>query len=557
MHETQPGRGDSWPVYHLLIVIALAIAAGRIAVVRSPEGDTAFLSANDRSRWSTVASLVERGTYAIDQQIAITHPIKRNRRPWDSIDKVRHLGPDGKQHYYSSKPPLLATMVAGVYQLVRWITGMTLSDQPIYVARIILALVNLPLLAGFLYATIASMDRLMRRGWGNVLAAAACCFGTMVLPFAITLNNHLPACAATALVMWIYIRYAIRQPSDADDASSVIPENVTPVTETHETKPIPFAMAGLAGLAAGLAVANELPALSMAALWWVLFAWRDRTAVFPFTLGIALVALAFFGTNWMAHQSLRPPYMHRGNGAPIGSLASQAASPDQGLQQQVLEKLQDANVFAQPGAAPDQTLSIVPSDETDRWIVQTGQRQYALLKGGEGWELRDWDDWYEYPGTYWKDGERRGVDQGEPSKLVYLLHLTIGHHGLFSLTPIWLLIPVGWIVGIRRGPPAMQRYHGAVLVASVVCFLFYLNRPLIDRNYGGVSVCFRWLLWFTPLWLVTVAPIIDRLAAARWQRALLLALLALSIFSVSTSLQTPWQSPWLYQFWRFLGWISG
>jgi hypothetical protein len=197
-----------------------------------------------------------------------------------------------------------------------------------------------------------------------------------------------------------------------------------------------------------------------------------------------------------------------------------------------------------------------PSDEANRWIVRNGQRQYALLKVADGWQLKQWDDWYEYPGTYWKDGQRRGVDRGEPSKRVYLLHLTVGHHGLFSLTPIWLLMPAGWIIGIRRGPPALRRYHGAILLASAVCFLFYLNRPLIDRNYGGVSVCFRWLLWFAPLWLVTVTPAIDRLAVGRWKRGLLLVLLASSVFSVSTSLQSPWQSPWLYRFWRFLGWIS-
>ena len=42
-----------------------------------------------------------------------------------------------------------------------------------------------------------------------------------------------------------------------------------------------------------------------------------------------------------------------------------------------------------------------------------------------------------------------------------------------------------------------------------------------------------------------------------WVRLAILALLASSVFSVAASLQTPWQSPWLYQFWRFLGWISG
>jgi len=196
MSEQQDARDNRWPLYHLLIIITLAIAAGRIAVVKKPGGTTAFLSANDRSRWSTVACLVERGTYVIDEQIAIQNPIHRNRRPWDTIDKVRHLGRDGKQHYYSSKPPLLATIVAGIYQVVHVCTGMTLTQQPVYLSRIILALFNLPLLALFYYATIASIDRVIRNNWAASVAAAACCLGTMVLPFAVTLNNHLPACMA-------------------------------------------------------------------------------------------------------------------------------------------------------------------------------------------------------------------------------------------------------------------------------------------------------------------------------------------------------------------------
>ncbi len=313
MDDTDPVASARWPIYHLLILVALAIAAGRIAVVKSPEGDTAFLSANDRSRWCTVAALVERGTYAIDEQIAITHPIKRNRRPWDSIDKVRHLGRDGKQHHYSSKPPLLATAVAGLYKLLMLGTGMTLTEQPIYMARIILALFNLPLLAVFYYATIASIDRLIRSQWAGSVAAAACCFGTMILPFAVTLNNHLPACSATAVVMWLYIRHAVGANEDL---------------ENLESSRMSFQGALLAGLSAALAAANELPALSMTVFWFLLFAWMNRSTILPFAIGALLVAMASFGTNWIAHESLRPPYAHRGNGALIAALTTAAEAPE-------------------------------------------------------------------------------------------------------------------------------------------------------------------------------------------------------------------------------------
>ena len=66
-----------------------------------------FLSANDRSRWMTIRSLVEYGKYEIDDI--------RGQPNWDSIDEVKHMGRDGQMHFYSSKPPLLATLIAGEY----------------------------------------------------------------------------------------------------------------------------------------------------------------------------------------------------------------------------------------------------------------------------------------------------------------------------------------------------------------------------------------------------------------------------------------------------------
>ena len=66
-----------------------------------------FLSANDRSRWDTIRSLVEQGTYQID---AI-----QSEPGWDTIDMVKHKDRNGEWHLYSSKPPLLATLYAGPY----------------------------------------------------------------------------------------------------------------------------------------------------------------------------------------------------------------------------------------------------------------------------------------------------------------------------------------------------------------------------------------------------------------------------------------------------------
>jgi hypothetical protein len=535
MRKDQEVRDKRYEVYLLVVMAALALTAGRIAVFHGKTDDTAFGSANDRSRWCTVASLVEHGTYAIDTQIAIEGTDPKNKRPWDTIDKVRHIGTDGKQHYYSSKPPLFPTLVAGVYAAVRVASGLTMTEHPAYITRIVLACVNLPLMALFFFCTIRSIDLLCQSGWARIVAVFATCFGTMLLPFGLSLNNHLPAAAATSLVVWLYIQAS-------EQMSNTVDSVVVPMTFHHWM---------LAGFAAAFAVANELPALSMFVLWFVLCWFIDRASSIPFLIGSAIVLVAFFGTNWAAHQSLRPPYAHRGDGQYIAELASEIRPPDETLTEEVRMAL------VTQGLAGYQTpMSISPSDDADRWIVMVDENRYALVIRDNRWKLSDWDDWYEYPGTYWKEGVRRGVDKGEPSRLVYLLQLLIGHHGVMSLTPLWLLLPIGIVSGLRHGPSDYRRLNWAVLIATVVCILFYVARPLIDRNYGGVSICFRWLLWLTPLWMVMITPVIEDLGDRKPRRIIVYTLLALSMFSVALSLDTPWDHPWIYRFWQFLGWIN-
>ena len=61
--------------------------------------------------------------------------------------------------------------------------------------------------------------------------------------------------------------------------------------------------------------------------------------------------------------------------------------------------------------------------------------------------------WYEFEGAYslYIPGVKHGIDwagrNGE-TKPVYLFHLLFGHHGLFALTPLYLLAAVG---GSGRG----------------------------------------------------------------------------------------------------------
>ncbi len=113
VERSQARRFLAW----IIIVAATAQALGTTMKM------SALIGANDISRWCTVWSLLERGTYAIDEC------------PWqlDTQDKVfmkdpfPAAGTEPEKHFYSSKPPLLPTMIAGLIYPFRAATGVPLD----------------------------------------------------------------------------------------------------------------------------------------------------------------------------------------------------------------------------------------------------------------------------------------------------------------------------------------------------------------------------------------------------------------------------------------------
>src|SRR5262245_55951185 len=100
---------------------------------------------NDRSRWATVRALVDQGTYVIghreesgDGSYKDTGIVTEDG--WTSIDKV--LSPE-THDFYSSKPPLLPTLVAGGYWILRAGLGLSIVEDRWVVIRTLLVLVNL------------------------------------------------------------------------------------------------------------------------------------------------------------------------------------------------------------------------------------------------------------------------------------------------------------------------------------------------------------------------------------------------------------------------------
>jgi hypothetical protein len=377
---------------------------------------------------------------------------------------VQHRGRDGKPHLYSSKPPLLATLLAGEYWVIHRLTGWTLGEQPYEVGRLMLFTVNILPLVLMYYLLARLVERFGTSDWGRVFVMAVATLGTLLTTFAVVLNNHLVAAVCAVVALYALVR----------------------IYCDGERRWWYFA---LAGFAAAFTAADELPALSLlAAMGLLLLVRAPRETLLAFAPAALVVVAAFFATNYVAHNSLLPPYMHRST-----------------------------------------------TDPDDNWYA------YSYTVGGK-----------ERP-SYWLD--RQGIDRGEPSRLVYALHVLVGHHGIFSLTPVWLLSLWGTLLWLKSDEVNRRNLAALVGLVTLVCVAFYIGfRPQEDRNYGGMTSGFRWMFWFTPLWLVVMIPAADRLARSTAGMAFAAALLTLSVLSVSYPTWNPWTHPWIYHWLEWCGW---
>lgn len=531
-------------VYAVLITVAAGAAAGRIAGVenvyepslfRAAPGERALrgdwpakrppamptFGSNDRSRWATVRALVDHGTFHIGERdrsllepsaasfLAATNPLEavtlwyagRDRRiastravwqqegpfdpAFDTVDKV--LDP-ATQKFYSSKPPLLATLVAGIYWLLQQLTGWTMANNIWAVVKTILLLINVVPFVIYLVLLALLAERFARSDWARVYLVAAGCFATLVTPFLVTFNNHTIGTFSVMFALFPALQILCGGPAGEQPAEAATWRD--------------FA---LAGFFASFAATCELPALAfLAGLGLILLVRAPLKTLLAFVPAAALPLAALLLTNYLEIGQLQPAY------AKFGTI------------------------------------------------------------------------WYEYEGSHWGwlPGTRTGIDYARhyESRAAYVVHVLLGHHGLFSLTPIWLPAFVGMMLGslsllrnpgrqlaMLRGRDSKQGEHAtsgqalpayfyaAALLLSVIVITFYLTEG--QRNYGGWTAGLRWLMWLTPVWLLCLIPALDRMAMAPWARWLGYGLLALSVLSAAFPAWNPWRHPWIFRWMDAQGWI--
>ena len=450
--------------------IAIELERTRRELQRNAVLESPLLSANDRSRWCTIRALVEPDLRVI-RTVTKNDGTQRNEyvwyaidkvqtlKGWDTIDMCKHELPDnpGPAYLYSTKPPLLPTLMAIPYAAVYWGSNkqFSLENEPYFVVRTMLVLLNLiPLV--FCWVLLARLiDRFGTTDWGRIFSVAFVCFGTFMSTFAVTLNNHLPGVVFVTIALYCGVRILF-----------------------DDEKRLRYFF--FAGIFSAFAAVCELPALAFCAfLGLMLLHKAAKPTLIGFMAGALIVAAMFFATNYIAHQTLAPAYSKK------------------------------------------------------EWYSYTYERGGRQLQ------------------SYWDN--RVGIDNGEESQLTYLLHTTVGHHGIFSLTPVWILSFIG--LGCWTFSVFDRRYRDLALMIialSMIVYVFYLFRPQVDRNYGGMCCGLRWMFWFIPLWSVPLVTAVDRLSRFAVGRWLCLILLAVSVVSVVYP-WNPWSQPWIYQLMAWLG----
>ncbi|MFK7818944.1 MAG: hypothetical protein AB8G99_09500 [Planctomycetaceae bacterium] len=175
-----------------------------------------------------------------------------------------------------------------------------------------------------------------------------------------------------------------------------------------------------------------------------------------------------------------------------------------------------------------------------------------------------WKPLYMYYGTdryvYTVDGvpsywvNPKGLDANQEAPLTYLFHCVFGHHGILSLTPVFLLT-VFSLLSPKSWKHPLRPFLMPAAFLTVVTLAFYLSRTQ-NYNYGGTSSGLRWAFWLIPFWLVAMVPLIERWAVVGRSRLFVGSLLVLSVGSTATALPNPWGHPWLYNVMRVEGLIN-
>ena len=189
-----------------LLVVALGAAVVALQSARPWVG-----SWNDGSRLATVESLVDRHTLAIDESMFV-QSLPPDGETRDAIGRAVRIVTKDKLyiegHYYSDKPPVQALLMAGLFQMWRWMGGAPARQQPgEFCYWMTLASSGLAYVAAvvcvFLIGGAVGLPILAR-----LLLAASFALSTIALPYARHVNAHVMLLGVAAFLFLHLVRLA-------------------------------------------------------------------------------------------------------------------------------------------------------------------------------------------------------------------------------------------------------------------------------------------------------------------------------------------------------------
>lgn len=153
---------------------------------------------------------------------------------------------------------------------------------------------------------------------------------------------------------------------------------------------------------------------------------------------------------------------------------------------------------------------------------------------GSLWPVEMRREAFLYPGSYWLHPVAN--DALDEPKWTYLFHLSLGHHGFFAMTPLFIFSLISMAVALR----SRERKAPEALVTGSVFLLFVIFYVVFTSNYGGNCVGVRWFLPLTPLLFLFLTPWLEKKhSMAAW--ALFLLAFLVSACNSYDALKGPWR----------------
>ncbi len=261
---------------------------------------------NDLSRFVAIESLIHRGTWQIDESPYVQETVTRDGKKYRMMnDLVKH--PNG--HFYSSKPPVLTLIGAGVLKAFQSIGAefkfdRQHDDKPTFLLTLLLVG---SLTVGAFYALRKTAGRWLSKELDADLVTVFALGGTLFLSYSTTFNNHT---VAASLILISLLTMGLSEARDS-------------VSGTRSL---------VAGFLMGLALVIDMPAggaFGLAAGLYIIFHQRSWKTFVLFGLGSLPPIALHCAVQYSIWGSVLPvQVMDGGFGTYAGSYWKNPVGPD-------------------------------------------------------------------------------------------------------------------------------------------------------------------------------------------------------------------------------------